>query len=865
MKIHFRPEGGTGCEYYRAEIPARALRLRGHDVTVARGFKVLVNEKTGAMQKPLTDADVVVWQRPLTSEDARTIALPARYLKVVDIDDDLFHIPPWNPFYIASKKRNDFRYVDYLADCLKAADLVTVTTPELAMVVRQYNDRVTVLPNFIDFDEWTAARALAGEPAEGPVRVGWSGWTHTGDLDVLRGAIEPVLRRHDARLVLIGWSEAPALFDYPSEFIDWTPIDEYKRHVATLDIGLVPLADNPFNSCKSRIKALEYMAAGAVPIASKHHGDYARLISPDHDGYLALRPQKWIRRLDHLLEDEATRERVRANALETARANGLEAAGEAYERAFSEALESDSVRRRVFAIPAGVPSFVSIVIPVLDELPLLRRCISAIRRTVDRKDYELIIVDNASAKPTADYCQKNADVYIQNAENEGFAAAANAGILNSQGDVVIILNSDTIPAKGWTAAIRKAFATSGAVGVVVPVTNYSRGEQCDRSIHDDKTFGAMANGTFVNVTTAEVEATAKRVTAGKRAQVDDADNLSGFCIALAPALIDAIGGFDTTYSLGGGEDLDYYDRARRAGFRTVIARGAVVWHFGHRTMRNVYSDYRVTMLETEKDFKSRKRDDDDAGYVPLVKETYRVPVLFLTWNRLEYTKVALDALRDRTKGYQLFIVDDASDDGTREWLAGLDRADYRIASVILNRQRRGVDQNQERFCKQVRGCPLAAKVDNDTVVPAGWLPALVSAMNDARLDVVGPDHYLGVGMAGDDEVRRVYFDRKNRVPVTGGGVYLFRHVGGSGVVWRQAFVEEMFRRGLTLAKRDEVTLDEWTYFQWTAGAVLGARAGFFDGVFVDLLDMDHDNARRGDYPEYERLMLDERRKALAKS
>src|SRR5205085_863761 len=48
-----------------------------------------------------------------------------------------------------------------------------------------------------------------------------------------------------------------------------TPTTEYPTLFSGIDIGIVPLADVPFNHAKSRIKGMEYAAAG-VPFAADH-------------------------------------------------------------------------------------------------------------------------------------------------------------------------------------------------------------------------------------------------------------------------------------------------------------------------------------------------------------------------------------------------------------------------------------------------------------------------------------------------------------------------------------------------------------------------------------------------------------------
>jgi len=52
---------------------------------------------------------------------------------------------------------------------------------------------------------------------------------------------------------------------------------EYYRLLTTLDIGIAPLGRTPFNRSKSWIKALDYMAAGVVPVV-EDWGQYPELL-----------------------------------------------------------------------------------------------------------------------------------------------------------------------------------------------------------------------------------------------------------------------------------------------------------------------------------------------------------------------------------------------------------------------------------------------------------------------------------------------------------------------------------------------------------------------------------------------------------
>ena len=83
---------------------------------------------------------------------------------------------------------------------------------------------------------------------------------------------------------------------------------DYMAELAASDIGLLPLADTPFNRLKSDLKLIECCAAGVVPICSPTvYGD----TSDHHDiAVFAQTPAEWRDVLIRLVEDpEGLRQR----------------------------------------------------------------------------------------------------------------------------------------------------------------------------------------------------------------------------------------------------------------------------------------------------------------------------------------------------------------------------------------------------------------------------------------------------------------------------------------------------------------------------------------------------------------------------
>jgi len=119
------------------------------------------------------------------------------------------------------------------------------------------------------------------------------------------------------------------------------------------------------------------------------------------------------------------------------------------------------------------PAQVSIIIPSYEALDCLKTCIEAIQTYTDPKNYELIIVDNGSARPVVLYlkslqAQHQANV-IFNASNLGFAHAANQGLaLAAPHRDVVIMNNEAIVTEQWLEALSEVKDDIADAGIIAP-------------------------------------------------------------------------------------------------------------------------------------------------------------------------------------------------------------------------------------------------------------------------------------------------------------------------------------------------------------------------------------------------------------
>ena len=90
------------------------------------------------------------------------------------------------------------------------------------------------------------------------------------------------------------------------------------------------------------------------------------------------------------------------------------------------------------------------MIVVYESGPTLAECLTAVRAQTFR-DYELILVDNASSDRVAQAAARAdpAILLLENSENLGFAAAVNQAARQAAGEWLVLLNPDAYPQSDW--------------------------------------------------------------------------------------------------------------------------------------------------------------------------------------------------------------------------------------------------------------------------------------------------------------------------------------------------------------------------------------------------------------------------------
>jgi glycosyltransferase involved in cell wall biosynthesis len=149
---------------------------------------------------------------------------------------------------------------------VRAADRVIAGNPLLADWASQHNADVIVIPSCVAVDAYTPK---AGYELADPPRIGWIGNAdNEAYLEALGPALEELHRQTGARLVIIG-ATAPRLgrLEALVDRIRWSEPTQHAL-LASVDVGVAPVPDAPYERGKCGYKLLQYGAAGVPFVAS---------------------------------------------------------------------------------------------------------------------------------------------------------------------------------------------------------------------------------------------------------------------------------------------------------------------------------------------------------------------------------------------------------------------------------------------------------------------------------------------------------------------------------------------------------------------------------------------------------------------
>ena len=217
-------------------------------------------------------------------------------------------------------------------------------------------------------------------------------------------------------------------------------------------------------------------------------------------------------------------------------------------------------------------SLLSIVIVSFNAGPDLQGCLLSLKKGAPSGEHEIIVVDNGSADGSVESARRIPGVrVIPMGRNAGFAAANNAGIRESRGDLLLLLNSDTLVPPGAIDRLVERLLATDAAAIAGPRLVDAQG--CP-----ELSFGRMISPLNElrqkHRTPAWIEAETVRE--------QFVDWVSGACLLVRRADAEGAGLLDERFFLYT-EDVDFCHAIRARGRKVLFTPAAEITHLRGRS------------------------------------------------------------------------------------------------------------------------------------------------------------------------------------------------------------------------------------------------------------------------------------------
>ena len=201
----------------------------------------------------------------------------------------------------------------------------------------------------------------------------------------------------------------------------------------------------------------------------------------------------------------------------------------------------------------------SFIIPVYNRPDEVDELLDSLTRQTE-KDFEVIVVEDGSAVPCRDVCDKytdRLDLHYYMKPNSGPGQSRNYGVERAKGDYVLILDSDVVVPEGYLAAVSKELEER-------PADAFGGPDRAHQSFTDTQKAISYSMTSFF--TTGGIRGGKKKL---------DKFYPRSFNMGVRRDVYERLGGFS---KMRFGEDIDFSIRIFKAGCHCRLFPEAWVWH-----------------------------------------------------------------------------------------------------------------------------------------------------------------------------------------------------------------------------------------------------------------------------------------------
>ena len=221
----------------------------------------------------------------------------------------------------------------------------------------------------------------------------------------------------------------------------------------------------------------------------------------------------------------------------------------------------------------------AIIIVTFNSIDEIGGCLQSLDGYTAPFPTTITVVDNASSDGTADHVRRQwpSVRVIDSGGNYGFAKANNIGIRATESEYVLLLNPDTVAPPGAIQTLVRGLASH-------PDAAIAGARLLGPTGFPELSWGAAISPwnetkqmVFSRLYLRKIRTIVRRMDRLSR-QAREVDWVSGACMAIRRADLDAVGGLDERYFMYN-EDVDLCVAMRKRGRTTLYVAGAEVLHY----------------------------------------------------------------------------------------------------------------------------------------------------------------------------------------------------------------------------------------------------------------------------------------------
>jgi glycosyltransferase involved in cell wall biosynthesis len=207
---------------------------------------------------------------------------------------------------------------------------------------------------------------------------------------------------------------------------------------------------------------------------------------------------------------------------------------------------------------------ISVIIPTYNSEKELKVAIDALfNQSIQRKFYEIIVVDDGSTDNTHELVNQYDDIVYLYQVNAGSYAARNLGISQCRSELIAFIDADCIPHEYWLERLIEQFQADPSLGVIMGRIDFIF-DNVNRVVEVyDANFHMLQ------------EYYAKVLQCGATANM-----------SVRRSVVDRIGGFDQSLRSGG--DMEFSKKAKNNNIKIDYSKNAIICHPTRKRFRELY-------------------------------------------------------------------------------------------------------------------------------------------------------------------------------------------------------------------------------------------------------------------------------------